>query len=206
LLKVIGNLNFAEDTFSGRNTRGDTTATAAAFVVLVALAGVDQAAAARAAEKPALLNEVARVYSLGVGEVRCPSQPEWDADPHRDRFGWGYTNIRSDLHRFAADDLRRRDERRQRLDTRVAASGRCLDARSRGVPPPALALPPERGEGRMPDDRLLHRRGRRLGASDPQAQQLYPYGLALHELELDLYPWHRDPKCIVPPWLPPSGP
>jgi hypothetical protein len=26
LLKVIGNLNFAEDTFSGRNTRGDTTA------------------------------------------------------------------------------------------------------------------------------------------------------------------------------------
>jgi hypothetical protein len=46
----------------------------------------------------------------------------------------------------------------------------------------------------------------RLGASDPQAQQLYPYGLALHELELDLYPWHRDPKCIVPPWLPPSGP
>jgi hypothetical protein len=26
VLQVIGNLNFAEDTFSGRNTRGDTTA------------------------------------------------------------------------------------------------------------------------------------------------------------------------------------
>ena len=60
--------------------------TAAAFVVLVAIAGVDQTAAARAAERPALLNEVARFYSLGVGEVRCPSQPEWDADPHRARF------------------------------------------------------------------------------------------------------------------------
>ena len=46
----------------------------------------------------------------------------------------------------------------------------------------------------------------RLGASVSQAQQLYPYGLALHDLELDLYPWHRDPRCVVPPWFPPSAP
>jgi hypothetical protein len=72
------------------------SATAAAFVMLVPVTGVNQAAAARAAERPALLNEVARVYSLGVGEVGCPSQPEWDADPHRARFSWGYTNVRSD--------------------------------------------------------------------------------------------------------------
>ena len=28
----------------------------------------------------------------------------------------------------------------------------------------------------------------------------------LHDLELDLYPWHRDPNCIVPPWILPSVP
>jgi hypothetical protein len=70
--------------------------TAAAFVVLVAITGINHAAAARAADPPALLNHVARVYSLGVGEVRCPSQPEWDADPHRTTFSWGYTNVRRD--------------------------------------------------------------------------------------------------------------
>jgi hypothetical protein len=39
------------------------------------------APAARAYESPSRLNEVARVYSLGVGEVRCPSRAEWDAYP-----------------------------------------------------------------------------------------------------------------------------
>jgi hypothetical protein len=47
--------------------------TAAALVVLAALTGIDQASAARAGDSPALLNEVVRVYSVGVGEVRCPS-------------------------------------------------------------------------------------------------------------------------------------
>jgi hypothetical protein len=26
------------------------------------------------------LTDVARVYSLGVGEVRCPSEEEWNGD------------------------------------------------------------------------------------------------------------------------------
>jgi hypothetical protein len=47
---------------------------ATAFVMLVAITAIGHTAAARAADTPALLNEVARVYSLGVGEVRCPSQ------------------------------------------------------------------------------------------------------------------------------------
>ena len=53
------------------------------------------APSARAYEAPARLNEVARVYSLGVGEVRCPSQAEWDAY-YGSAFAWGSTNLRED--------------------------------------------------------------------------------------------------------------
>jgi hypothetical protein len=45
----------------------------------------------------------------------------------------------------------------------------------------------------------------RLGATEPQAQLLYAYALALYNRELQFYPWHRDPSCIVPPWLPPAA-
>ena len=72
------------------------SSTAAVCVVLVAMTSVNQAAAAKAGDTPALLNDVARVYSLGVGEVRCASQLEWGSDPHRTRFSWGYTNVRGD--------------------------------------------------------------------------------------------------------------
>jgi len=50
---------------------------------------------ATAYEVPSRLNEVARVYSLGVGEVRCPSRAEWDED-WASSFGWAYTNVRED--------------------------------------------------------------------------------------------------------------
>jgi len=56
------------------------SSTAAMCVVLVAITSINQAAAARAGDTPALLNDVAHIYSLGVGEVRCASQLEWDAD------------------------------------------------------------------------------------------------------------------------------
>src|SRR5512146_227227 len=44
---------------------------------------------------PSDLNEIAHVYSLGVGEVRCPSQAEWD-DDWASSFSWAYTNVRRD--------------------------------------------------------------------------------------------------------------
>jgi hypothetical protein len=50
------------------------SATAAAFVMLLAVTGVSQAAAARAAEKPALLNEVAHVDLIHYGDSR------WDLE------------------------------------------------------------------------------------------------------------------------------
>ena len=46
-------------------------------------------------ELPSKLNEVAHVYSLGAGEVRCPSRAEWDRD-WASSFGWAYTNVRKD--------------------------------------------------------------------------------------------------------------
>jgi hypothetical protein len=46
----------------------------------------------------------------------------------------------------------------------------------------------------------------RLGASEVQAREFYPHALALHDLEIDVYPWHRDPQYIVPPWVPPPAP
>jgi hypothetical protein len=180
--------------------------TAAAFVVLVAIAGINNAAAARAADTPALLKEVTRVYSLGVGEVRCPSQPEWDADPHRTTFSWGYTNVHSDY---------------TVLPPMICAGA--MNVGSSSVP----AWQQAAGVWMLVHEafHLRHWRFRgneakvgcqtivyftdaaaRLGASDSQAQELYPYGLALYDLELDLYPWHRDPKCVVPPWFPPSAP
>jgi hypothetical protein len=180
--------------------------TAAAFVMLVAITGVNEAAAARAAERPALLNEVARVYSFGVGEVRCHSQPEWDADPHRDRYSWGYTNIRRDY---------------TVLPPMICAGA--MNVGSDSIPAWQQAAGVwmlvheafhlrhwrfRRNEAKVGCQTIVYftDAAARLGASDSQAQQLYPYALALHDLELDFYPWHRDPKCVVPPWLAPSAP
>jgi hypothetical protein len=46
----------------------------------------------------------------------------------------------------------------------------------------------------------------RLGATDMQANELYPYALALHRQITQLYPWYRDPACVVPPWILPPRP
>ena len=48
---------------------------------------------AAAYEAPGRLNEAAHIYSLGVGEVRCPSRAEWD-EHWASSFAWAYTNLR----------------------------------------------------------------------------------------------------------------
>src|SRR6266511_2969698 len=73
-----------------RVPRTGPLAVTAAVTTVAALAFTP---AAVAHEIPAQLNEVARFYSLGVGEVRCPAQAEWNSDSHRASFVWGYTNI-----------------------------------------------------------------------------------------------------------------
>jgi hypothetical protein len=153
-----------------------------------------------------LLNDVAHVYSLGVGEVRCPSPAEWNADPYRTLSSWGYTN--------------------ERKDYTVLPPMICFGAASVGttiVPAWQQAAGVwmlvheafhlrhwryRRNEAKVGCQTIVYftDAAARLGASEDQAQNLYPYALALYELEIQRYPWHRDPHCIVPPWTPPLPP
>jgi hypothetical protein len=50
---------------------------------------------ARAFDVPARINQVASVYSLGVGEIRCPSEAEWNAD-FASSVSSAYTNLHDD--------------------------------------------------------------------------------------------------------------
>ena len=60
--------------------------------LVLALALVPSAPAYQVANT---LNETAHVYSMGVGEIRCPSREEWEAD-WASSFGWAYTDVRKD--------------------------------------------------------------------------------------------------------------
>jgi len=186
-----------------RVPRTGPIASIAAVAIVAALAF---ASAAGAHDTPAQLNELARFYSLGVGEVRCPSQTEWDADPRRASFSWGYTNVRKDYSVLPP----------------LICTG-ALNVGSSSVPAWQQAAGVwmlvheafhlrhwryRRNEAKVGCQTIVYftDAAARLGASDAQAQQLYPYALALHDLEIDLYPWHRDPNCIVPPGVLPSAP
>ena len=153
-------------------------------------------------EVPRELNEVAHVYSLGVGEVRCPSQAEWNED-WASSFGWAYTNVREDYTVLGP----------------VVCAG-ALGVGSANTPAwqqalGALVLAHEafhlrhwrfrRNEGKVECQALANFRDatRRLGATAAQAEDLYPYALALHDYKVRLFPQYGDPKCVVPPWAPP---
>ncbi|MET0937825.1 MAG: hypothetical protein ABWY51_01215 [Gaiellaceae bacterium] len=157
---------------------------------------------AAAYEAPSRLNDVAHAYSLGVGEVRCPSRTEWDED-WASSFGWAYTNVRQD-HTVLGP---------------VVCSG-ALGVGSADVPAwqqalGALVLTHEafhlrhwrfrRHEGKVECQALANFRDatRRLGATAAQAEDLYPYALALHDYKVRLFPQYRDPECVIPPWAPP---
>ena len=153
-------------------------------------------------EVPSKLNEVAHVYSLGVGEVRCPSRAEWDED-WASSFGWAYTNVREDYTvlgpAVCAGALG------------VGSADVALWQQALG----ALVLTHEafhlrhwrfrRNEGKVECQALANFRDatRRLGATAAQAEDLYPYALALHAYKVRLFPQYRDPKCVIPPWAPP---
>ena len=167
--------------------------------LVVALALVPSATAY---EVPSRLNEVAHLYSLGVGEVRCPSREEWDGD-WASSFGWAYTDVRQD------DTV---------LGPLVCTGA--LGVGSADVPLwqqalGALVLTHEafhlrhwrlrRNEGKVECQALANFRdaAQRLGATAAQAEDLYAYALALHEYKVRLFPQYRDRKCAIPPWAPP---
>jgi hypothetical protein len=172
-------------------------------VATLALLCVVQAAGAY--EAPARLNDVAHVYSLGVGEVRCDTGDEWAADP-ASRVAWSYTNLRYDysvLAPFLCEGA-----------LNVGSSAVPLWQQAAGT----WTLVHEayhlrhwrfrRNEARVLCQTIVYFTDAavRLGATDPQANELYPYALALYRQMTHLYPWDRDPACVVPPWILPPRP
>lgn len=171
-------------------------------VSVVLLLGLGVAVRAGAYETPSRLKEVARVYSLGVGEVRCASQAEWQADPYSS-FHWGYTNVRADytvLPPLICEGALNvaHDE--------VPAWERALGT---------LVLVHEafhlrhwrfrRAEGKVECQAIVYftEAAQKLGASGGEADNLYPYALAWHRWLTQRFPWYRDRTCVIPPWIPP---
>jgi hypothetical protein len=157
---------------------------------------------ASAYDSPTRLAGVSHVYSLGVGEVRCATAQEWNAD-FASAFGWAYTNIRA--------------------ETAVLGPLVCEGALGVGTANVplwqqalgALVLTHEafhlrrwrfrRNEGKVECQAIVSFKdaAQRLGATPAQAEDLYPYALALHAYQLRRFPAYRDPKCVIPPWVPP---
>lgn len=176
----------------------------AVLAVALTVAAVVVAPTAPASDATAGLTEFARVYSLGVGEVRCPSRATWDAD-FASSFSSAYTNLQDDYT--------------------VLSPTVCEGALNvGGVEVPAwqqalgtLVLTHEafhlrhwrhrRDEGKVECQALVYFReaAQRLGATSTQADDLYAYALALHAYKVRLFPQYRDPKCVIPPWAPPAG-
>lgn len=153
---------------------------------------------------PAKLTEVVHVYSLGIGEVRCASSLEWNAD-FASSFGWAYTNIRDEYAVLGP----------------LVCEG-ALNVGSREVPAWQQALGTlvlaheafhlrrwryRRNEGKVECQALVHftDAAERLGATPAQAEELYPYALALDAYQVRLFPRYRDPRCVIPPWVPPAA-
>ena len=172
--------------------------------VLLAVALAVLAPAGAASDPVARLTEVARLYSLGVGEVRCPSLAEWDAD-FASSFSSAYTNLRDDYTVLSP-----------------AVCEGALGVGGQDVPTWQQALGTlvltheayhlrhwrhRRDEGKVECQALVHFReaAQRLGATAAQANDLYPYALALHDYKARLFPQYKDKSCVIPPWAPPLG-
>jgi hypothetical protein len=169
-------------------------------LAIVALAG---AGGAGAYERNAGIKEVAAVYSLGVGDVRCPLAAEWDAD-FASSFGYAYTNMRDD---YAV------------LSPLVCAGAAGVGStqvprwqQALGV----LVLVHEafhlrhwrwrRNEGKVECQAMVYFREAavRLGATKEEAYELYAYAIALHLYKVKLFPEYRDRACRYAMWAPPA--
>jgi hypothetical protein len=179
-------------------SRGRPAAVVAFAVVALAFAG-----GAGAFERNAPINDVAAVYSLGIGEVRCPSTAEWNAD-FASSFGYAYTNLRADYA--------------------VLSPLVCTGANGVGstqVPRWQQALGVlvlvhesfhlrhwrwRKNEGKVECQAMVYFREAavRLGATEEEAYDLYAYAIALHLYKVKLFPEYRDRGCRYSMWAPPA--
>lgn len=172
-------------------------------VLLVWTAALVLATAAATYDKPPQLNDIAEVYTLGVGEIRCPSVAEWNAD-FASSFGYAYTNMVED---YAV------------LSPMVCAGAASVG--SAAVPQWQQALGVlvlvheafhlrhwrwRRNEGKVECQAMVYFRDAAvlLGATAAQAYELYAYAIALHAYKVSIFPQYRDPGCRFAQWMPPD--
>jgi hypothetical protein len=176
-----------------------TTLTLPALVILVVAVSATPTARSYIPDR---LTAIARVYSLGTGEVRCPLQAEWDAD-FASSFSCAYTNLRDDYATLGP----------RVCEGALAVGGDDVPTWQQALG--VLVLTHEafhlrhwrfrRNEGKVECQALVAFRdaAQRLGATAAEAEDLYPYALALHEYKVRLFAEYRDRTCVVPPWSPP---
>jgi hypothetical protein len=186
-------------------SRGNEQHCASLLLALVTLAVATAAApTARAYDSPHQLTELAHVYSLGAGEVRCPSAVEWGED-FAASFSWAYTSLRDDYAVLGP----------LVCEGALNVGGAEIPAWQQALG--VLVLTHEafhlrhwrfrRNEGKVECQALVAFKdaAQRLGATAAQAEDIYPYAIALHEYKVRLFPQYRDPECVVPPWAPPTA-
>jgi hypothetical protein len=182
----------------GRNSRiASSVALACALALLL---GLVLAPVGRAYDTPQRLNEVLRVYSLGVGEVRCASRAEWEADPYSKRY-WAYTNVRKEYAVLAPHIC---EGALEVANTQVPAWERAVGTLV--LVHEAFHLRHWRNEGKVECQAMVYftEAAKRLGASEAEANNLYPYALTWHWRHDKELPWEHDKACILPPWIPPT--
>ncbi|MGH3079267.1 MAG: hypothetical protein ACRDPZ_13935 [Gaiellaceae bacterium] len=135
--------------------------------------------------------------------MRCPSQAEWDAY-YGSAFAWGSTNLKEDYTTLApliCDGA-----------SSVGSASVPHWQQAAGVwvlVHEAFHLRHWRfrsNEAKVACQAIFHFRegAMRLGASQAQAEELYPYALAFHIRQTQLFSWYRDARCRAPLWIPPA--
>jgi hypothetical protein len=173
-------------------------------IAVALLAALALAPAALTYQQPPKLRDVAHVYSLGVGDVRCATATEWRED-FASSFSWAYTNLRDDYVVLGPTVC----------EGALAVGSATVPAWQQALG--ILVLTHEafhlrhwrhrRNEGKVECQAMVYFRdaAQRLGSTAAQADDLYPYALALHDYKVRLFPQYGDRNCIYPPWAPPSG-
>jgi hypothetical protein len=171
------------------------------FGVLVALVFSGRALAVERAPR---LEQVASSVAGRPTEVRCPTLAEWQRDWSA-AGAWAYTNLNEDW-----------------IVLHPALCAGALDLSERSLPTAQRAMGVlvllhesfhvrrwkyRRNEGRVECAaiRAFKSGAQALGASNEEAEELYPYALALHFRTVQLFPEYGV-ACRLPLWQPPFMP